>query len=66
MELNRRSFLKKALAAGSLTLGTGPLFSACAGARRSDLPDRSLAGHTARQLDAVGNSSYCVEDRLFE
>lgn len=56
MELNRRSFLKKALAAGSLAAGTGSLFYACAGIRRSDLPDQKLAGHTANQLDAVGNS----------
>jgi len=56
MELNRRSFLKKALAAGSLAAGTGSLFHACAGIRRSDLPDQNLVGHTANQLDAVGNS----------
>ena len=51
MELNRRSFLKKALAAGSLAAGTGSLFYACAGIRRSDLPDQNLVGHTANQLD---------------
>ncbi len=56
MKLNRRSFLKKALAAGSLAAGTGSLFSACAGIRRSDLPDQNLAEPTANQLDAVGNS----------
>ena len=56
MELNRRNFLKKALAAGSLAVGTGSLLSGCSGIRRSDLPDQNLAGHTANQLDAVGNS----------
>ena len=56
MELNRRSFLKKALAAGSLAVGSGSLFSACSGIRRSDLPDQNIAEHTANQLDAVGNS----------
>jgi len=56
MKLNRRSFLKRALAAGSLAAGTGSLFSACSGIRRSDLPDQNLAGDTANQLDAVGNS----------
>ena len=56
MEVNRRSFLKKALAAGSLAAGTGSLFSGCAGIRRSDLPDQNLAGQTAKQLDAVGNA----------
>jgi hypothetical protein len=56
MELNRRSFLKKALAAGSLAAGTGSFISACSGIRRSDLPDQNLSGHTASQLDTVGNS----------
>jgi len=56
MKLNRRSFLKKALAAGSLAVGTGSLLSGCSGIRRSDLPDQNPAGHTANQLDAVGTS----------
>ena len=56
MELNRRNFLKKALAAGSLAVGTGSLLSGCSGIRRSDLPDQNLAGHTANRLDAAGNS----------
>ncbi len=56
MELNRRGFLKKALAAGSLAAGSASLFSACSGIRRSDLPDQNLAGTTANQLDAMGNS----------
>jgi hypothetical protein len=56
MVLNRRRFLKKALAAGTLAVGSGCLLSACSGIRRSDLPDQNLSGHTANQLDAVGNS----------
>jgi len=56
MELNRRSFLKKALAAGSLAAGTGSLLSACSGIRRSDLPDQTLSEHTLNQLDKLGNS----------
>jgi hypothetical protein len=56
MKLNRRSFLKKALAAGSLAVGSGSSFSGCSGIRRSDLPDQNPAGQTANQLDAVGNS----------
>ena len=56
MKLNRRSFLKKALAAGSLAVGTGSLLSGCSGIRRSDLPDQNPAEPTANQLDAVGTS----------
>jgi hypothetical protein len=56
MELNRRNFLKKALASGMMAAGSGTLLSACSGIRRSDLPDQSIAGHTANQLDAVDNS----------
>ena len=56
MKLNRRSFLKKALAASSLAVGTGSLLSGCSGIRRSDLPDQNPPGHTANQLDAAGNS----------
>ncbi len=56
MELNRRSFLKKSLAAGSLAVGTGSLFSACAGIRRSDLSGQPFSEPAPNQLDQVGNS----------
>jgi nitroreductase len=56
MKLNRRSFLKKALTAGSLAAGTGTLLAACSGTRRSDLSDRPLPETTIKQLDKVGHS----------
>jgi len=55
MVLNRRRFLKKTLAAGTLAVGSGCLLSACSGIRRSDLPDQASSEHASNQLDKVGN-----------
>ena len=56
MKLNRRSFLKKALTAGSLAAGTGTLLAACSGIRRPDLSDQNLPETSTKQLDKVGHS----------
>ena len=53
MKLNRRSFLKKTLAAGSLLAGAGSLVAGCSGITRSDMPQRDLAAKTALQPDEV-------------
>ena len=56
MILNRRSFLKKALTAGSIVAGTGPFLSACSRTHRLGLPDRSRLQPKAGQLDQVGST----------
>jgi len=42
MKLNRRGFLKRALAAGSMAVGGGSILSACSSIRRSDMPDQDF------------------------
>ena len=56
MKINRRSFLKRTLAAGSMAVGTGSLVSACSGFRRTDLPDQDLLKPISAQLDQVGGA----------
>jgi hypothetical protein len=56
MKLNRRSFLKHTLAAGSLLAGAGPIISACSGISRSDLQAADLANQATPQLDEVRNA----------
>ena len=56
MKLNRRSFLKKTLTAGSLAVGSTWWLLACGGIRRSDLPAGGPAELPAPELDRVGNS----------
>lgn len=56
MKINRRSFLKRALAAGSMAVGTGSLVSACSGFRRTDLPDQDLSKPISGQLDQIGGA----------
>ena len=53
MKINRRSFLKETLAAGTMLAGAGSLISACSGISRSDLPDRIPAEQSTTQLDEV-------------
>ena len=50
MNLNRRSFLKKTLAAGSVLAGAGSFLAACSGVTRSDMPDPGIAELTHSQL----------------
>jgi len=59
MKINRRSFLKKTLAVGSLLTGGGSIISACSGIIRSDMPVRKPANQSAVQLDAVRNAILC-------
>jgi len=54
MKINRRSFLKRTLAAGSLAVGNGSLLSACSSLRRADLPDQDLSKPISAQLDPIG------------
>jgi hypothetical protein len=56
MKLNRRSFLKNSLAAGSLLTGAGSFLSACSGITRSDLPDAGPDGHSTVSLGKVRTS----------
>ncbi|MBW2582316.1 MAG: twin-arginine translocation signal domain-containing protein, partial [Deltaproteobacteria bacterium] len=56
MKLNRRSFLKKTLAAGSMAVGSGSILSACSSIRRADLPDQNLAKPITGQLDKSGGA----------
>jgi len=56
MKLNRRNFLKKTLAAGSLLAGTGSFIAACSGVNRSDMPGPGLAEQTHPRLDKVRNT----------
>jgi len=56
MKINRRSFLKRTLAAGSLAVGTGSLLSACSSSRRADLPDQDLSKPINGQLDPNGGA----------
>jgi len=56
MKLNRRSFLKKTLAAGSMAVGSGSILSACSSIRRADLPDQNLAKPITGRLDKSGGA----------
>jgi hypothetical protein len=56
MKLNRRSFLKKTLAAGSLLAGAGSFIAACSGVGRNKLPEPELAEQTPHWLDKVRNA----------
>jgi len=51
MKINRRSFLKKSLVAGSLLAGPGALVSACSGVSRSDMLQRDSGGNSTVSLD---------------
>jgi hypothetical protein len=53
MKLNRRSFLKKTLAAGSLLAGAGYFIAACSGVSRNKLPGPELAEQSPHGLDKV-------------
>ena len=56
MILNRRSFLKNFLAAGSVLTGVGSLLSACSGITRSDMPYVDPVGNSAVGLDEIRTS----------
>jgi len=56
MNINRRSFLKETLAAGTMLAGAGSLISACSGINRSDLPDGIPAEKSPTELDEVRNA----------
>ncbi len=56
MKINRRRFLKRTLAAGSLAVGTGSLLSACSSFRRADLPDQDLSKPISAQLDPISGA----------
>jgi hypothetical protein len=56
MKINRRSFLKRTLTAGSMAVGAGSLFSACSSIRRADLPDQDRSGPISGQLDPIGGT----------
>jgi len=56
MKLNRRSFLKKTLAAGSMAVGSGSIFSACSSIRRADMPDQDFSKPITGQLDEIGGA----------
>ena len=56
MKINRRSFLKKTLAAGSLLAGAGSFIAACSGVNRSDMPGPDVAEQTHHRLDKVRNA----------
>ena len=56
MNINRRSFLKETLAAGTMLAGAGSLISACSGISRSDLPDGIPAEQSTTELDEVRNA----------
>lgn len=53
MKINRRSFLKHTLAAGSMLTGAGSFLTACSGVTRSDMPDPGIAEQTHSKLDKV-------------
>jgi hypothetical protein len=53
MKLNRRSFLKNSLAAGSLLAGAGSFLSACSGITRSDMPNVGPDGNSTVALDEI-------------
>ena len=53
MKINRRNFLKKTVAAGSLLAGAGSFLSACSGITRSDMPHRDPAGKSTVPLDEI-------------
>ena len=56
MKLNRRSFLKKTVAAGSMLAGAGSFLSACSSITRSDMPIRDSARNSIGSLDEVRTS----------
>jgi hypothetical protein len=56
MKINRRSFLKKSLVAGSLLAGPGALVSACSGVSRSDMLQRDSGGNSTVSLDEIRTS----------
>jgi len=56
MNMNRRNFLKRTLAAGSMAVGTGSLLSACSSLRRADLPQPDFATRVNNQLDQTGGA----------
>ena len=56
MKLNRRSFLKNTLAAGSLLAGTGSFLSACSGITRSDMSHIGPDGNSTVPLDEIRTS----------
>jgi len=56
MKINRRSFLRRTLAAGSLAVGTGSLLSACSGLRRADMPDQDFSKPMGGQPDQIGGA----------
>jgi hypothetical protein len=56
MKINRRSFLKKSLTAGTMLAGAGSLISACSGISRSDLTEHIPAEQSTTKLDEVRNS----------
>ncbi len=56
MKINRRSFLKRTVAAGTLAVGTGSLLSACSSFRRADLPDQDLSKPISAELDPNGGA----------
>jgi len=51
MNINRRSFLKETLAAGTMLAGAGSLITACSGITRSDLSDRIPAEQPTTELE---------------
>ena len=53
MKLNRRSFLKKTLAAGSLLAGAGSFIAACSGVSRNEMPGPDPAEQPHQGLDKV-------------
>ena len=56
MNINRRSFLKETLAAGTMLAGAGSFITACSGISRSDLSDRIPAEQSTMELDEVRNA----------
>lgn len=56
MHINRRSFLKRSLAAGAMSVGAGSLLSACSSIRRADLPQQDFANPANSQLDQTGGA----------
>jgi hypothetical protein len=56
MKINRRSFLKKSLAAGSMLAGAGALISACSGISRSGPPESGRSGEPCCRLDKARNA----------
>lgn len=56
MKLNRRSFLKHFLAAGSVLAGAGSLVSACSPITRSDMVNADPGGNSTAGLDEIRTS----------